>query len=446
MSSDHEPFTIVDAEVDGARVDVAVDDRRVSAVAPDLPRLGRRVIDAGGAALLPGLHDHHVHLLAAAAALRSVDVGGAADGAAFDRALADAHRRQPAGERLRVVGYDESHGGLTAVRLAALAPGRDVRVQHRSGAAWFVDGAWAHRADETLRDRWPDEPPPDLAPVGARLAALGITGVTDATPSEDLGSFALLARARADGALPQRVAVTGGAALATANVPGGLERGPVKIVVADHALPSPDALADAVRAAHAAGRPVAVHCVTRVALVLALTAWETVGAVAGDRIEHGAVIPLELVGTIAELGLQVVTQPAFVHARGDRYLAEVEPDDVPHLYRCGSLLDAGVGVGGSTDAPFGPDDPWLAIATAADRRTRTGQVVGAEEAIAARIALDRFLSPLDDPGGPPRRVVPGAPADLCLLASPLAPVLAAPADARVRATWTAGTHVPAHVH
>src|SRR5207302_3851661 len=175
---------------------------------------------------------------------------------------------------------------------------------------------------------------------------------------------------------------------------------------------------------HGAGRSVAVHCVTRVALVLALAAWETAGVAPGDRVEHGAVVPPDLALRLAELGLTVVTQPGFVRARGDSYLVEVAAEDRPWLYPCASLLAAGVAVGGSTDAPFGDPDPWRSIAAAVDRRTAAGAVLGEGERLTPERALALFLSPLDDSGGPPRRVAPGAAADLCLLDRPLAQALA----------------------
>ena len=61
-------------------------------------------------------------------------------------------------------------------------------------------------------------------------------------------------------------------------------------------------------------------------------------------------------------------------------------------------------------------------------------MLGADERIPARRALDLFLAPLDDPAGPPRRVAVGAPADLCLLAEPLDVALADPAAVTRRAT------------
>jgi predicted amidohydrolase YtcJ len=262
--------------------------------------------------------------------------------------------------------------------------------------------------------------------------------VTDATPVDRLEDLAPLAEAAASGHLPQRTVVTGGPSLAAAEMPSPLTRGPVKLVIADHALPSLEDLVGWVRAAHEQDRPVAVHCVTRTALALTLAALDAGGAIIGDRIEHGSVVPPELRRPVASLRLVVVTQPNFVAERGDRYLAEVDADDQPHLYPCRSLLDAGFGVGGGTDAPFGDPDPWLAIRAAVERRTAGGAPLGLREAVSPERALALFLTPPDDPGGEVRRVRPGAPADLCLLDASLSLVLEEPSSDRVALTVHAG--------
>jgi predicted amidohydrolase YtcJ len=432
------------AEVAGRLVDVRCADGRVTDVAPSVPAADVTV-DADGGALLPGLHDHHIHLFALAAARTSVDLAKALTPAGLDEAIRTA-ARSPDGSWLRVVGYHESvHGPLDRQRLDALAPIRSVRVQHRTGAMWVLNTPGLQQLgldddstgrlyglDDLIRDR-ADTQPVDLTAAGRELAACGVTGVTDLTPTEDPGVVDALAEQALAPEFPLRVTITGAPAL-PASAGRGLPRGPAKVVVGDHDLPTIEQLMAAYRQARASGRNVAVHCASRIALVLALAAWEAVGARPGDRIEHGAVIPLEVVPRLRELGLVVVTQPAFVSARGDQYLSDVEAADVGDLWRCGSLLDAGVGVGGSTDAPFGPANPWQAIATAVDRRTKAGTVLGAAERVDPGRALALFLSPPDDPAGAPRRVTPGASSDLCLLDRPLAAVLAAPVDARVVAT------------
>jgi predicted amidohydrolase YtcJ len=64
------------AELDGILLDVRVGAGRIEAIAPALRQLpGDIVLEARGGALLPGLHDHHAHLFATAAALVSVHCG-----------------------------------------------------------------------------------------------------------------------------------------------------------------------------------------------------------------------------------------------------------------------------------------------------------------------------------------------------------------------------------
>ena len=278
---------------------------------------------------------------------------------------------------------------------------------------------------------------PDLAALGARLAAQGVTGLTDTTPYRTLADLGPLADAARRGALPQRVVVTGGPEMAGAEVLPGLEWGPVKLVIDDAEYPSIDELCDGIETAHRHDRAVAIHCVTRASLALAIAAWDVAGAAPGDRVEHGSVVPPDLRSHLARLRLAVVTQPGLVAERGDDYRREVDDDDVPHLYPCRSLLDAGITVMGSTDAPYTRPDPWAAIAAAVRRRTSSGAVLGEDEQLTPRHALDLFgHDPLRP--GTSRSVVPGARADLCLLAAPLDAALRELPDVGVAATVRGG--------
>lgn len=446
------------AEVDGRRTDVRLTGARIGEVAPGLSRApGEGVLDAAGGAVLPGLRDAHLHLHALAAAESSVRCGPPLVRDAADLGAALAAARADETGWVRGVGYVESVAGdLDSAALDRLHAGRPVRLQHRSGALWIVNGLAADRLglatadapgiergadgvptgrlwreDDWLRTRLPPAPPPDLSSTGARLIRLGITSVTDATPDLTAGALDALAEAVGTGAFPQRLQVLGtplGGVTAQ-----GLVSGPYKIVLADSGLPALDDLVDRIRAAHATSRAVAVHCVTREALVLLLVALRTAGVVRGDRVEHAALVPAELVGELAALGLRVVTQPGFLADRGDDYLRDVPPADQGDLYRCGSLLRAGVPVSLSSDAPYGPLDPWVVISAAVDRRTRSGAVVGPAERISAAQALAGYL------GG--RRVAPGAPADLLILDRPLAEQLAAPSAGAVRTVLIGGVPI-----
>lgn len=439
-------------EVDGCVVDVRVVGELIAEIGTALPQRDEEVIDGNGGALIPGLHDHHLHLYATAAAATSVSVGPpeVRDAPALARALAAADGVLAPGRWLRAVGYHESVAGdLDAQGLDRMVPNRPLRLQHRTGARWTLNRAAIealdlharahpgierdaaghptgrlHRADRWLRDLLPAEAVPDLGALGARLASYGVTGVTDTTPFDRVGDFDLLAAAVASGALPQHVMVTGGSELTEVVSPDGLEQGPVKLVIDDAAYPALDVLGAQIARAHTADRAVAIHCVTRASLVLALAAWDIAGSRRGDRVEHAAVVPPELVDAVVRHGLTVVTQPGFIGERGDEYVSDVDEDDLPHLYPCRSLLDAGVPVAGSTDAPYSSADPWRAMRAAVSRRASSGAVVGANEAVDAATALRLFLGRAHDPGGPPRTLAVGVPADLCLLDRPLADALA----------------------
>lgn len=447
-----------DAEVGGAVLDVEVAGSVISSIGPRLSRacVGLE-IDAHGGALLPGLHDHHLHLLAMAAALASVDCAELAGGA---EGLASALRGAQ-GTWVRAVGYHESLAGpLDRYRLDALVSDRPVRVQHATGSLWILNSAalravehalddtadverdrsgnptgrlW--RYDERLRRAMPRHEP-SLGPVGTILASFGVTGVTDASPGLDAEALAMLARARAAGSLPQRLTLLG--APLDAVLPEGISHGPRKIMIRDHDLPRFEDLVDLIRSARDGDRPVAVHCVSVDSLALTVAALRCVGPVRGDRIEHAAVVPPALVGELVDLGVAIVTQPDFLRSRGDRYLTEVSPDEIPWLYPYCSLETAGLHVAPSSDAPHGASDPWVVIRSARERVTGQGQVLGRLEQVDTARALRGYLTSADEPGGRIREVRAGRPADLCLLRRPLAEVLQEPSAADVRVTVVAG--------
>jgi predicted amidohydrolase YtcJ len=448
---------IADVEVEGQALDVLVRAGRIVAMGRGVGD-ARVQFDGAGGALLPGLHDHHIHLMATAAARMSVDLADT-DVPVID-AIRAADRDRPRGSWLRVVGYHESMAGpLDRDALDSVVRDRPVRVQHRTGAMWILNSAALDavagaldsapaglerdadgrptgrclRIDAWLREHVPSIDP-DLDALAHELRGFGITGVTDMTPYDTLED----ARPLLHDSLPLSIVLTGSPELTDAPFPPTITVGPVKILLEDHDPPAFGDLVDWIRAAHAAGRNVAVHCVTRAALALIVAAWDEAGASPGDRVEHGAVVPPQLSSPLAAHGITVVTQPAFVGRRGDQYLSDVDAEDVPHLWPCRSLLDHGIDVAGSSDAPYGPTDPWEAIATATTRRTRSGALLGADETISARRALDLYLGHPKRPGGPPRRVAVGAPADLCLLDRPLVDALAAPSAQHVRRTWIAG--------
>lgn len=451
-----ESLTLRDVEVDGAPgLDVRIEAGRIARIGRALPPSPDE-IDGEGGALIPGLCDHHIHLFALAARADSVTLDGVAGPAAFAARIAEGLAGRPPGAWLRVLGYHEAMAGeLTRADLDALAPRHPLRVQHQTGSLWMLNSLalealgpgqappglereagrlW--RGDAWLRERIGAQPPP-LAPIGRRLAALGVTAVTDASVTTDAAAAARLAEAHRSGALPQRLLLMSGGPL-EAPADGAFAVGPVKVLLDDHDLIDLEDFVARIARARRWGRAVAVHCVTAAELALTLAAFGEAGARPGDRIEHGGVIPLDAVAEIRALGLAVVTQSAFVHERGDRYMTEVDPADQPDLYRCASLRAAGVPVAGSSDAPYASADLWAAMDAAVERRTLAGRELGHGERVDARTALEMYVGDPRAPGGPARRVAVGAAADLCLLHAPLREALQARRSDLVRATFVAG--------
>ncbi len=409
--------------LDGRRVDIRVRGGMIAEMAPRLEWRGETVVlQARGGAVLPGLHDHHVHLFALAASLHSVACGPPLDAAGLRARL-----RGAAGTGwVRGVGYHEQVAGeIDRAWMDDAVPDRPVRVQHRSGRLWIFNGAALgalgagqgggpdaltgrlYDGDDWMRERLPSAAP-SLGDVGALLAGFGVTAMCDVTPGNDAAQFALLAEACACGALPQRVAVMGAAGLdGCADRPGCSVLGR-KVHLHEGDYPDPDAFLADIARVRAAGRQIAVHCVTEADLVFTLSLFEEAGAYDGYRIEHGSMVPAGLIGRIAACGARVVTQPHFIAERGAAYSADIPLAEQDCLYRAASLIGGGVRVAGGSDAPFGGANPWASMAAAVARRTASGAVLGAEERLSPEAALGLFTSHWADAGGARRRGAGGA--------------------------------------
>jgi predicted amidohydrolase YtcJ len=419
--------------LDGTVVDIRTDQLILDVAERLTPTKGESVLDAAHGTVIPGLHDHHVHLHSAAAALTSVFVGPreVGDREALRRVLAAA--RVGDDGWIRAVGYHDAVAGpLDRDVLDDVCPGVPVRVQHRSGVLWTLNSAGLTRVgladhpDGQLRSadpHWSDalqRKEIGLAEVSRRLASYGVTGVTDATPDLGIEDVVKFAEAHRHGELLQRVHCLA----------------PGKRILHDDDLDL-EGLSAWIEARHDDGAPVALHCVTAVQLVVTIAALRAAGGRPGDRIEHAAVVPDDCLAELAELGITVATQPNFVAERGDQYLTDVPEDEHPALWRVASLRSAGVPVVMSTDLPFGDANPWAAMRAAVRRTTPSGAVLGAAECIPALTALTMFLGSAAQPTQA-RTVSPGQPADLCVLAASPPTVLHELDEGTLAATVIAG--------
>ncbi|MCL4738463.1 MAG: amidohydrolase [Burkholderiaceae bacterium] len=406
---------------------------------------GVRQIDCGGATLLPGFIDAHLHLSGWARTLTEPDFGAAATLEQLQQALQALVEARPVGTWITARGYDEHRLGRHPTRqdLDAVAPAHPVSVLHRSGHAQVLNTLALRRVgiaacsgdiEAGLIDREPHSGEPTgllfgmhryvaariprrdgtavdagIARAGRKLLACGITSLLDTSPANDLARLEALRRWRHDGLVHTRIAAVLGwdafAALDASHVAAlaadpTIRLGGVKLTIQEltgRQHPDDDELARRVARIHACGLQAIMHAVDPPAIEAACRAVERVLARAPrpdhrHRIEHAAVCPPPLARRIAATGIIVVTQPGFVDAHARRYLATVAAQDQPDLYPLATLHAAGVRVAGSSDVPAGPLAPLRAMRAAVTRRGQDGSTVAPRQAITPAQALSLYTT------------------------------------------------------
>ena len=310
------------------------------------------------------------------------------------------------------------------------------------------------------------EGPALVAAATRRLAAFGITTCVDANTTAD--EFAALAAGASGGRLAVRVAcllryedasrvlatgpegtdgrldvigakvfADGGMSSRTAAVepayvtPAG-ERGML--------LLDARALAARARACAELGIGIGVHAQGERAIEATLDAVATVGRDAPPvrRLEHAGAFAPPLRARARDLGLQVATQPAFLSSLGDGFLEAFGLIHSRYLYPLRSIIDLGIPVSGSSDAPVVTASPWMAMRDAVLRRTSSGAIIAEAERIDVAAALAMYMS-----GGSPMtsvrpsvgRIAAGMAADLVVVdRDPSSTAAEDLADTRVVAT------------
>ncbi|BDG62109.1 amidohydrolase [Caldinitratiruptor microaerophilus] len=242
-------YTLADGDVAGPVEALLTEGSRVraagarAALEPAL-RPGDRVVDLGGATLIPGFVDAHVHLVPHGFRLTDVDLSGAQSLAEAVRRIAARHARLAPGQALRGGGWSAAGWERPPTRhdLDAVCPGRPVALFSRDLHTIWVNSYTLERAGIT-RDT-PDPPggrierdpggeptgllrdgaiPPVLAALPARapaeleeaLAAAvrdalagGVTAVADMAADiavDDVAAFRAMQSLARRGELPLRV-------------------------------------------------------------------------------------------------------------------------------------------------------------------------------------------------------------------------------------------------
>jgi predicted amidohydrolase YtcJ len=240
--------------------------------------------------------------------------------------------------------------------------------------------------------------------LNRRLLATGLTSVQDASTGNSLERWETVCGLVLNERLRSRVTLMAGApywkdfekmGLKTGAGDNLMRLGAVKIMLGvSQNQEEINALALAV---HQAGFQLAFHAVAESEVAAVIEALEDVAGRAPvntrrHRIEHGGECPPDLVERIRKLEAVVVTQPPFIYASGERYLATVPESQLPWLYRIRSLLESGIIVAGSSDAPVAPEDPLLGVYTAVTRHAASGQELLPEEKITIAQALGLYTT------------------------------------------------------
>lgn len=147
--------------------------------------------------------------------------------------------------------------------------------------------------------------------------------------------------------------------------------------------------------AHRAGWQVATHAIGDAALDVVLDIFEEAQKLyprpdARHRVEHVNVAGDDQIKRLASLGLIPVPQGRFVSELGDGAARALGPERTRLAYRVKSLLDAGIEIPASTDAPVVSGNPLLNIHDLVNRRTSSGADFGPEERISVAQAVRAY--------------------------------------------------------
>ncbi|MEM7332940.1 MAG: amidohydrolase [Chloroflexota bacterium] len=152
-------------------------------------------------------------------------------------------------------------------------------------------------------------------------------------------------------------------------------------------------MADLMWEAHNNGLRIATHANGDIAIEQVLSTYELVNQKQPrpnlhHRIEHLALPTDDHLERCANLHVNIATQTVFLSAMGATYRRYMPEAFFPRAYGVRKMLDAGLTVALSTDAPVVPDaNPFLGLKAAVDRHDHAGNPLGAHQAITNEEAL-----------------------------------------------------------
>jgi hypothetical protein len=200
---------------------------------------------------------------------------------------------------------------------------------------------------------------------------------------------------------------------------------------------------------HDQGWRIATHAIGDVAIDQVLDIYEGLGPHPGGfahRIEHFGLPDTAQLKRAAAIGVISVPQTIFIRELGRNFLEFVPDQFLPRTYPIRAMLDAGLTVALSSDAPVVEDDnPLAGMSAAITRRSKEGVAIAPEQSITAHEALYGYtISGAIASGDSANRgsISPGKWADVAVLSSdPLTTDPEALLDIQVDMTFVAGNKV-----
>lgn len=199
--------------------------------------------------------------------------------------------------------------------------------------------------------------------------------------------------------------------------------------------------------AQQAGFRLATHAIGDAAIERTLAVYEALAAQntrgLRHRIEHLGLPETEHLHRMRVLGLHCVTQPVFLYELGANFRQYLPDFYLDRVYPYRQVLDAGVSLAFSSDAPVVRDfNPLMGIRNAVERRDRSGALIGGAETLTPREAWRAYTLGAAEANGDDAEtgsIAVGKRADLVLLdQNPLETPAAQISEIGVRGVWSGG--------
>jgi predicted amidohydrolase YtcJ len=153
-------------------------------------------------------------------------------------------------------------------------------------------------------------------------------------------------------------------------------------------------LRELMRETHAAGWRLAVHAIGDDAIERVLSAYELLGpevARRRHRIEHLGLPDADQLRRAGRLGIVAAPQTVFIHSLGLNFREYLPERLLARAYPVREMMEAGIPVALSSDAPVVDEDsPLLGMQAAVRRRDADGHAIAADQAITAAQALRAY--------------------------------------------------------